>query len=98
MITIPKPDKEPSDFKSRRPLTLLPVLGKGLERVLLERLWHLRSDWFDKSQHGFMKASRTETALFSLSNYLERNASGSTAVAALQLDFSLRLCFLEGLA
>ena len=35
-----------------------------------------------------MKAFRTETALFSLSNYLERNASGSTAVAALQLDFS----------
>ncbi|CAM9931190.1 unnamed protein product, partial [Heterosigma akashiwo] len=46
---LPKPGKDDySVIKSYRPITLLPVLGKGFEKVLLERLNHhaTLSSWF----------------------------------------------------
>ena len=88
MSTILKPGKEALDFKSRRPLTLLPVIGKGLERVLLNRLMAFKQDWFQDSQYGFQRGSRSEIPQIRLTNYLEENASGPNAVASVQLDFT----------
>ncbi|CAM9823306.1 unnamed protein product, partial [Heterosigma akashiwo] len=49
LSVLPKPGKNDySILKSYRPITLLPVLGKGFEKLLLERLNHHASvgSWF----------------------------------------------------
>ncbi|GBP97335.1 hypothetical protein EVAR_103848_1 [Eumeta japonica] len=51
-----------TDPKAYRPITLLPVLGKILERTLLELVPGLRGS-ISKNQHGFVPGRSTSTAL-----------------------------------
>ncbi|GBP83805.1 Putative 115 kDa protein in type-1 retrotransposable element R1DM [Eumeta japonica] len=68
---IPKPGKD--DYarpKSYRPIGLLPVLGKTVERMLVGRLqWHLMPK-LQATQYGFMPQRGTEDALYDLMTYI----------------------------
>ena len=91
LLTIPKADyPDASSHKSQRPITLLSVLGKGFEKVLLERFLHLKdshnSSWFHRSQFGFRKNHSTDLALLSLKTQLEKDRTFGTATALLKLD------------
>ncbi|GBP97344.1 Retrovirus-related Pol polyprotein from type-1 retrotransposable element R1 [Eumeta japonica] len=63
LLVIPKGNGRPvSDPKAYRPITLLPVLGKILEKILLELAPGLR-DGISGNQHGFVPGRSTSTAL-----------------------------------
>jgi len=58
IIMISKPGKIPTDVASYRPISLLPVISKILEKLLLKRIYnetHLQV-WIPQRQFGFRKA------------------------------------------
>ena len=89
VITIPKTSASPvlTSHKAQRPISLLPILGKCLEKIILERLLFISPNWFNPCQRGFIKKSGTEAALTFLSDFLYHHSSAAhSAVAVLQLD------------
>ena len=68
-LTLPKPNKEDyTDPSAYRPISLLPVLGKSLENIILRRMQHFASqhNWFNSNKHGFSNGLSTVTAIDSL--------------------------------
>ena len=65
IILILKPGKDPTKAASYRPITLLEVLGKILEKLINERVYGFaeRNNLFHQQQFGFRKARGTETAI-----------------------------------
>ena len=92
LLTIPKQSAEAdlSSHKSQRPITLLPILGKAFERILLERFLHLKPEgWCNRAQRGFIKGSSTEATLLALRNQIDKKLKNSNlGVAGLSLDIS----------
>lgn len=86
LLVLPKGNGKPlSDPKAYRPITLLPVLGKVLERVLLRCAPGLVSSISDH-QHGFVRGRSTVTALGTL---LDAARAGTEKyVHAILLDIS----------
>jgi hypothetical protein len=61
IILIPKPGKDPKDVKSYRPISLLPIIAKLLEKLILRRIVpdFSTSDWIPHHQFGFRRAHST---------------------------------------
>lgn len=55
IILIPKPGKPHNDVKSYRPISLLPLISKLLEKLILKRLnqSEIQNDWLPNHQFGF---------------------------------------------
>ena len=63
VVILPKsPEKPRSDPASYRPISLLPVLGKTLERLMIGRLECRMKDRMNDAQHGFRRGRSTESA------------------------------------
>ena len=79
VVIVPKCGK--TDFtsvKSYRPITLLSVIGKGFERIILERLeFHsMKGNWKSCNQFGFRKRISCELAVFNfVKKIVLKNAS-----------------------
>lgn len=60
-----KRNENPDSFRAYRPITLLPILGKLLERIMkLKTITNLESEGFlVQSQYGFREGRRTVHAL-----------------------------------
>ena len=58
---IPKPGKDPKEVKSYRPISLLPIFAKLLEKLTLRRIDpdFTTSDWIPHHQFGFRRAHST---------------------------------------
>ena len=63
LLTIPKVSAhiDRSSHKSQRPITLLLVLGKGFEKILLDRFNNMDKQWHNKAQRGFIKELSTDS-------------------------------------
>jgi hypothetical protein len=61
IILIPKPGKDPKEVKSYRPISLLPIIAKLLEKLLLRRIAtnFAASDSIPHHQFGFRRAHCT---------------------------------------
>ncbi len=70
VVPIPKPGKAPEQVTGYRPITLLPCMGKLMERMVLRRLQHtLESQNVFSSLHlGFRKGKSTIDALHLMKN------------------------------
>ena len=93
LLAIPKQSDTTSqvtNHKSQRPITLLLVLGKMFERIILERFLQRKPDgWFNKAQRGLIRGSNTEAVLFNLCNKTESKLKHvNSGVAAVLLDIS----------
>ena len=55
VIMIPKPGKDPTDVTSYRPISLLPIISKILEKLLLKRIYNdtYFKEWIPQHQFGF---------------------------------------------
>ena len=87
LVLIPKPGK--TDYKSPknfRPVSLLPIVSKILERVILEHLEVEIGSHLSTHQHGFRAGKSTTTALVSIENWIEDNSGVNKALIA--IDFS----------
>jgi hypothetical protein len=51
---------------------MLSVVGKCLEKIILQRLYSFKSSWFHPNQFGFTKKSNPQLALISLVNHLQK--------------------------
>lgn len=81
-------DKDPTQPKSYRPVCLLPLTGKVLERLIRLRM----SDIFGRvsgGQHGFVKGRNTETAI----RDLVRRAKSTRMKYALSMFFDISGAF-----
>lgn len=61
-------EADPTIPKSYRPISLLPVLGKGLERVICSRLLEKTTHNMNNCQYGFVKGKLTVDAIRDLLN------------------------------
>ena len=59
IILINKPGKSPDDVKCYRPISLLPILSKVFEKLLIKRLKPLLTNVIPKNQFGFSQQHST---------------------------------------
>ena len=64
-------DKDPSDPKSYRPVSLLPTLGKVLETLIINRLGQEIKHNLSTNQHGFTANKSTLSAINSLLQWVD---------------------------
>lgn len=86
---VPKPLKDDySRVKAYRPIGLLPVFGKILEKLFTVRvMWHLGSRGLLSSrQYGFMPQKSTEDALFDAMEIIKKGMDDKKLVAVVSLD------------
>jgi hypothetical protein len=86
---IRKPGKSDySDVNSCRPISVLPVISKLFEKVLLNRLQQLASigNWIHPNQHGLQSQRSTESALHSLVSEIENGFKKKIATACAMID------------
>lgn len=79
-----------NDTSNYRPISIIPVFSKGLEKIIFSRV----SSFFDRhsvlsdAQFGFRKGRSTETALLTLKEYVLKNIERNLFTLALFIDFS----------
>jgi hypothetical protein len=82
---IVKPEKNPNDITSYRPISLLPILSKILQKTLLKRLTPIidESKLIPSHQFGFRKEHRTteqaHILVYKINNDLESKRYCSAA-------------------
>ena len=89
VLTIPKRNRpDLADPSSYRPISLLPVMGKVLEKVLLKRLLYTANklDWCPNNQHGFRTGFSTVTALRTLTDQIKRGFAKKANTVCVFLD------------
>jgi len=76
LVLIPKPGKDNlGDVKSYRPISLLPVLGKALESVIIENLARETNLDSHSEQHGFTAGRSTVTAMEALYDWVDASSA-----------------------
>lgn len=88
-IVLPKPNKQNYvSVKNYRPIGLLSVFGKALEKLIQNRLqWILiRSSLFSKSQYGFIPGKSAERALNNLKTEIIKRRKAKLTTVMLTLD------------
>jgi Reverse transcriptase (RNA-dependent DNA polymerase) len=71
VITFLKPGKDGSDSSHFRPISLLSVVYKLLERMILQRIQPLIEDVIPKSQAGFRKHRGSTEQVMAVTSYIE---------------------------
>ena len=86
---IPKID-QPLDMKDYRPISILPVLSKVYERVILYQLCDFieRNAIYSANQSGFRKGHSTTTLLLKLRDDIIRAMNRSEVTLAILIDYS----------
>lgn len=87
VVMLRKPGKEDYTHpKSYRPIGLLPIMGKILEKILVKRLaWHLVPR-ISPHQYGFMLQRGAEDALHNLMGYIRERLHEKKLILMVSLD------------
>lgn len=72
--------------KSLRPIGLLPILGKILEKMLVGRLKHHLLPRMSALQYGFMPQKSTEDSLYDLMQYIRNRLRQKEIITIVSLD------------
>ncbi|CAK1596680.1 unnamed protein product [Parnassius mnemosyne] len=86
---IPKPNKENYTLpKSYRPIGLLPVFGKVLEKMFVNRMsWQLgRENKMSNRQYGFVAQRGTEDALYDAMEIIKKGIKDKEIVVIVSID------------
>lgn len=88
MIMIAKPGKEPTQLKSYRPISLLPIMSKLFEKLLLKRIIPIIEEkkLLPNHQFGFRKKHSTIEQVHRLINIIEKALEGNEVCSAIFLD------------
>ena len=88
IIPIPKPQKDPGQLSSYRPISLLSCVGKLTERLLHDHLtWHLESkECFLPHQFGFRPGLSTIDALMPLEHEIQMALRSGQVLIAVYFD------------
>lgn len=87
VVLLKKPGK--TDYtkpKAYRPIGLLPVMGKILEKILINRIkWHIIPS-LNPKQYGFMPQKSTEDSLYDMMNYIRTKLNEKKLIVLVSLD------------
>ncbi|KAA5586832.1 reverse transcriptase family protein, partial [Pseudomonas aeruginosa] len=74
------------EAKSYRPIGLLPVMGKILEKMMVNRIkWHVLPRMSTR-QYGFMPQRSTEDSLYDLIQYIREKLKQKKLITMVSLD------------
>lgn len=73
IIPLLKPEKEPTDLKSYRPVTLTSHSAKVVERMIATRALYTMSSKLHEAQYGFRKRRSTTDALIDIHDFIMRS-------------------------
>ena len=78
IILIPKPGKDPRQPVNYRPITLLEIPGKILERIVNNRLQRFleENEILNKNQYGFRAGRGTDMAIIKIYEKIAMNQKG----------------------
>jgi hypothetical protein len=81
IIMIPKPGKTPTDVTSYRPISLLPIILKVLEKLILKRIYKDSNPqaWITQHQFGFRKAHSTTQQCHRIADIIKFSKNNNTA-------------------
>ena len=90
IVSFLKPGKDPTQVSSYRPISLLPVLGKAIEKLLNTRLyWYLEANGkLPSFQAGFRKQRSTIDQLVRLEHHVRCSLKGRKVLIVVYLDMS----------
>lgn len=90
IIVLLKPGKPPNEVTSYRPISLLPVLSKILEKILLTRIHedHNAEEWIPKHQFGFRHQHSTIQQCHRITDQINKALEEKKYCSALFLDIS----------
>ena len=85
-----KPGKNPTDVASYRPISLLPILSKILEKLLLKRIYSDTNlqDWIPTHQFGFRRAHSTIQQCHRIADIINKAFEEHKYCSAVFLDVS----------
>ena len=87
VVVLRKPGKDTyTSPKSYRPIGLLPVLGKILEKMIVHRLRFHVVPRLSRNQYGFMPQRSTEDSLYTLMQYIKTKLDQKKIVTMVSLD------------
>jgi len=88
MIMIAKPGKEPTKLKSYRPISLLPIMSKLFEKLILKRIIPIidEKNLLPNHQFGFRKHHSTIEQVHRLINIIEKALEDDQICSAIFLD------------
>lgn len=88
VIMIQKPDKPPNDRKSYRPISLLPVTSKLLEKLLLKRLKIIieQRNLIPQHQFGFREKHSTIEQVHRITDVIENTLENKKVCSGVFLD------------
>ena len=81
--------KNPTVAKDFRPVSILPVLSKVFEKVILMQiLQHIETSVYNQTQSGFRKGHSTSTILLKLRDAIKQAMNKSEITLAVMIDYS----------
>lgn len=99
VVPILKPDKNPAEASSYRPISLLSSISKLFEKLILNRMMIDENSIFANEQFGFRHGHSTTHQLLRVTNFIRSNKSEgySTGVALLDIEKAFDSVWHEGL-
>lgn len=88
IIMIPKPGKSPNDAKSYRPISLLPIISKVFESIVLKRIqvYLNRFEVIPNHQFGFRKSHATVDQIHRITDVIEKAYERKEICSSVFLD------------
>jgi hypothetical protein len=88
IIPIIKPGKEGSDVSKFRPISLLDIRGKVLEKMLINRNNHhmFFSGFMKENQFGFRPQKSTIDAAMAIKDFVQKGLTAGELIALVSLD------------
>lgn len=88
MIMVPKPGKSPNEVSSYRPISLLPIMSKLFEKLLLKRLKVVieENGVIPNHQFGFRDRHSTIDQVHRITNEIEKALEGGMICSAIFLE------------
>lgn len=90
IVLIPKNGKDPSQPSSYRPISLLSIWGKVLDKLITTRLVHFieLNNILSNNQYGFRKRRSTSDALGKVIDNIKTNRQNGNSTCLISLDIS----------
>ena len=76
------------DVSNYRPISLLSIISKVMERCIHNRVYPILSALINKTQHGFLKKRSYVTQLLSVLHDIGKNLDNNKQVDMIYLDFA----------
>ena len=99
MVPVLKPDKNPAEASSYRPISLLSSISKLFERIILKRMMSRINEnlFFADEQLGFQLGHSTTHQLVRVTNFIRSNKSEGYSTGAALIEKAFDSVWHEGL-